>query len=226
MLDVVAVVGPLCSFFKQAQTTTSSRAHVVLASGLNNYLVRHDVCVRGIADPTQWTRPVQSSWAEKKVQRRRAAYRDNITTAFLFCICDLLCLLQPARSNLQPRIVIAILKFPGLRTKRRHQHTKHTNTSSWITEPRSSPRRSSRDAAMASVLPARSTMPSPVKTTTHGDAPLTQSRETGDVNPESRQGDPIVNRDKASSFAKSWSHMVAGGYVHPRGNDSCKRQPY
>ena len=57
-------------------------------------------------------------------------------------------------------------------------------------------------------------MPSPVKTTTHGDAPLTQSRETGDVNPESRQGDPIVNRDKASSFAKSWSHMVAGGYAH------------
>ncbi|KAK3905537.1 hypothetical protein C8A05DRAFT_30654 [Staphylotrichum tortipilum] len=48
-------------------------------------------------------------------------------------------------------------------------------------------------------------------TTSHGDAPLTQSRETGDVNPESRQGDPIVNRTKGSSFAKSWSHMVAGG---------------
>ncbi len=72
-------------------------------------------------------------------------------------------------------------------------------------------------------------MHSPVKTTTHGDAPLTQSRETGDVNPESRQGDPIVNRDKASSFAKSWSHMVAGGYAdthRPAGNDSCKLQPY
>ncbi|KAL1842796.1 hypothetical protein VTJ49DRAFT_4125 [Mycothermus thermophilus] len=47
--------------------------------------------------------------------------------------------------------------------------------------------------------------------TTHGDAPLTQSRETGDVNPESRQGDPIVNRDKSTPFAKSWAHMVAGG---------------
>ena len=68
---------------------------------------------------------------------------------------------------------------------------------------------------MASVLPAISKMPSiPIgreNTTSHGDAPLTQSRETGDVNPESRQGDPIVNRKQGSSFAKSWSHMVAGG---------------
>lgn len=154
----------------------------------------------------------------KKVQGRRAAYRDNITTAFLsgFATCSV-----RRNPHLQPRTVLPIFKFPGLRTQRRHQHT---NSSSWIDPgpdfrrnpgPRlASPRRSTRDAAMASVLPARSTMPSPVKTTTHGDAPLTQSRETGDVNPESRQGDPIVNRDKASSFAKSWSHMVAGGYAH------------
>ncbi|KAK4117650.1 mitochondrial carrier [Canariomyces notabilis] len=49
-------------------------------------------------------------------------------------------------------------------------------------------------------------------TSSHEDAPLTQSRETGDVNPESRQGDPIVNRNKAkTAFSKSWAHMVAGG---------------
>ncbi|KAL2168064.1 hypothetical protein VTG60DRAFT_492 [Thermothelomyces hinnuleus] len=45
----------------------------------------------------------------------------------------------------------------------------------------------------------------------HADAPLTQSRETGDINPESRQGDPIVNRAQSISFAKSWNHMLAGG---------------
>jgi solute carrier family 25 protein 33/36 len=49
------------------------------------------------------------------------------------------------------------------------------------------------------------------KSTAHADAPLTQSRETGDVNPESRQGAPIVNRKESTSFAKSWAHMVAGG---------------
>ncbi|KAK4239109.1 mitochondrial carrier protein RIM2 [Achaetomium macrosporum] len=65
---------------------------------------------------------------------------------------------------------------------------------------------------MASASAARSTMPGgPEKRTSHGDAPLTQSRETGDINPESRQGDPIVNRPKATPFAKSWAHMVAGG---------------
>ncbi|KAL2121814.1 hypothetical protein VTJ04DRAFT_2269 [Mycothermus thermophilus] len=47
--------------------------------------------------------------------------------------------------------------------------------------------------------------------TTHGDAPLTQSRETGDINPESRQADPIVNRDRSTPLSKSWAHMVAGG---------------
>ncbi|KAK4102791.1 mitochondrial carrier [Parathielavia hyrcaniae] len=49
------------------------------------------------------------------------------------------------------------------------------------------------------------------KRTSLDDAPLTQSRETGDVNPESRQGDPIVNKPKPTSFAQSWNHMVAGG---------------
>ncbi|KAK4153720.1 mitochondrial carrier protein RIM2 [Chaetomidium leptoderma] len=64
---------------------------------------------------------------------------------------------------------------------------------------------------MASASVARSIPGAREKGSSHADAPLTQSRETGDVNPESRQGDPIVNRNKASSFAKSWSHMVAGG---------------
>lgn len=64
---------------------------------------------------------------------------------------------------------------------------------------------------MASASAARSIPGGPKKTTSHGDAPLTQSRETGDVNPESRQGDPIVNRSKATPFAQSWAHMVAGG---------------
>ncbi|KAL2161126.1 hypothetical protein VTH06DRAFT_8345 [Thermothelomyces fergusii] len=45
----------------------------------------------------------------------------------------------------------------------------------------------------------------------HVDAPLTQSRETGDINPESRQGDPIVNQAQKVSFGKSWNHMLAGG---------------
>ncbi|KAK4143548.1 mitochondrial carrier domain-containing protein [Dichotomopilus funicola] len=50
------------------------------------------------------------------------------------------------------------------------------------------------------------------KTPLHGNAPLTQSRETGEVNPESRQaGAPITSGAKGTSFAKSWAHMVAGG---------------
>ncbi|SPQ19764.1 ea803482-eb6c-45fc-8250-3dbb246358ca [Thermothielavioides terrestris] len=64
---------------------------------------------------------------------------------------------------------------------------------------------------MASASAARAMPGGPEKTTSHGDAPLTQSRETGDINPESRQGDPIVNRRRATPFAKSWAHMVAGG---------------
>lgn len=64
---------------------------------------------------------------------------------------------------------------------------------------------------MASAPAARSMPGGRDKNVPHGDAPLTQSRETGDVNPESRQGDPIVNRNEPSSFKKSWSHMVAGG---------------
>lgn len=51
------------------------------------------------------------------------------------------------------------------------------------------------------------------KSHTYEHAPLTQSRETGDVIPESRQGDPIVNRGESVPVAKSWAHMVAGGYV-------------
>lgn len=50
------------------------------------------------------------------------------------------------------------------------------------------------------------------KTSLHDNAPLTQSRETGEVNPESRQGGgPITSGAKGTSFAKSWAHMVAGG---------------
>ncbi|KAJ4298435.1 Pyrimidine nucleotide transporter, mitochondrial [Collariella sp. IMI 366227] len=64
---------------------------------------------------------------------------------------------------------------------------------------------------MASTSAARSLPGGPEKRAPHGDAPLTQSRETGDINPESRQGDPIVNRPKTASVAKSWAHMVAGG---------------
>lgn len=45
----------------------------------------------------------------------------------------------------------------------------------------------------------------------HEHTPLTQSRETGEVMPESRQGGPIVNRDKSTPIAKSWAHLVAGG---------------
>lgn len=64
---------------------------------------------------------------------------------------------------------------------------------------------------MASVSAARSLPGGREKSGSHADAPLTQSRETGDVNPESRQGTPIVNRPKSTPFAKSWAHMVAGG---------------
>ncbi|GAB1312290.1 Pyrimidine nucleotide transporter, mitochondrial [Madurella fahalii] len=65
---------------------------------------------------------------------------------------------------------------------------------------------------MASLSATRALPGGPQKrSNSHEDAPLTQSRETGDVNPESRQGDPIVNRDKSTAFAKSWAHMVAGG---------------
>ncbi|KAK4133457.1 mitochondrial carrier [Trichocladium antarcticum] len=59
---------------------------------------------------------------------------------------------------------------------------------------------------------ARSSLPGGhEKSHTYEHAPLTQSRETGDVIPESRQGDPIVNRGESVPVAKSWAHMVAGG---------------
>jgi hypothetical protein len=65
---------------------------------------------------------------------------------------------------------------------------------------------------MASASATRSTMPGgPGKSITHTDAPLTQSRETGDVNPESRQGNPVVNRDKSAKAQNPWAHLVAGG---------------
>ncbi|EAQ90010.1 hypothetical protein CHGG_06629 [Chaetomium globosum CBS 148.51] len=65
---------------------------------------------------------------------------------------------------------------------------------------------------MASASVARSAMPGgPGKSISHTDAPLTQSRETGDVNPESRQGTPIVNRDKSTKAQNPWAHLVAGG---------------
>ena len=66
---------------------------------------------------------------------------------------------------------------------------------------------------MAVMSAARSLPGGHEKHETHERAPLTQSRETGDVLPESEQGDPIVNRDKSAPVAKSWAHMVAGGYV-------------
>lgn len=41
---------------------------------------------------------------------------------------------------------------------------------------------------------------------------LPQSRETGDVLPQKQpDGSPVAS--KASPFAKSWAHLVAGGYV-------------
>ncbi|KAK5656526.1 hypothetical protein OQA88_4503 [Cercophora sp. LCS_1] len=43
------------------------------------------------------------------------------------------------------------------------------------------------------------------------DVRLVQSRETGDIIPESSQGDPIVRNGKGNPFAKSWAHFVAGG---------------
>lgn len=43
---------------------------------------------------------------------------------------------------------------------------------------------------------------------------LTQSRETGDVIPE--QTSPAKGRVKALPFAKSWIHLMAGGYVAVR----------
>ncbi|KAL2020496.1 hypothetical protein VTK56DRAFT_8381 [Thermocarpiscus australiensis] len=65
---------------------------------------------------------------------------------------------------------------------------------------------------MVSISAARSQQPGGRKDDeSHEHVPLIQSRETGDIEPESRQGTPIVNRDKATSLAKSWAHMVAGG---------------
>ncbi|KAK3367129.1 mitochondrial carrier protein rim2-like protein [Lasiosphaeria ovina] len=43
------------------------------------------------------------------------------------------------------------------------------------------------------------------------DIPLVQSRETGDVIPETLQPGPAVQGVKGTPFAKSWPHMVAGG---------------
>ena len=40
--------------------------------------------------------------------------------------------------------------------------------------------------------------------------PVVQSRETGDLIPE-KPSDEIVVVSKASPFAKSWAHFVAGG---------------
>lgn len=40
---------------------------------------------------------------------------------------------------------------------------------------------------------------------------LIQSRETGDVLPDDT---PVQGNVKALPFAKSWVHMLAGGYVH------------
>jgi solute carrier family 25, member 33/36 len=42
------------------------------------------------------------------------------------------------------------------------------------------------------------------------DLPLVESRETGDVIPETRQAGPLV-ANKENPFAKSWAHFVAGG---------------
>jgi solute carrier family 25, member 33/36 len=43
--------------------------------------------------------------------------------------------------------------------------------------------------------------------------PLVQSRETGDVIPDERTKATVIPGTKASPFAKSWVHFVAGGYV-------------
>ncbi|KAK1758348.1 mitochondrial carrier protein RIM2 [Echria macrotheca] len=43
------------------------------------------------------------------------------------------------------------------------------------------------------------------------DITLIQSREIGDVIPESPQGGPVTRGDKENPFAKSWAHFVAGG---------------
>lgn len=42
---------------------------------------------------------------------------------------------------------------------------------------------------------------------------LIQSRETGDVIPDDTYHVPVQGDVKALPFAKSWVHMVAGGYV-------------
>jgi len=45
-------------------------------------------------------------------------------------------------------------------------------------------------------------------------SPLTQSRETGDVLPDTgSDGTPITKPD--APVAKPWAHFVAGGYVSP-----------
>jgi solute carrier family 25 protein 33/36 len=51
------------------------------------------------------------------------------------------------------------------------------------------------------------------KTGAH-DPPLIQSRETGDLVPGTSEADELhlaSQKDKANPFAKSWSHLVAGG---------------
>lgn len=64
---------------------------------------------------------------------------------------------------------------------------------------------------MASIPAARSFPGGNIKPFQDQHVPLIQSREVGDINPESRQGDGIVNRGKKTPAAKSWAHFVAGG---------------
>ncbi len=79
----------------------------------------HDVYARGIADPTQWTRPVHVHGRKrKKSSGRRAAYRDNHG----ILVRGLRLALSATTRTLQSRTVVRI-KFSSLRTKYRHQHT-------------------------------------------------------------------------------------------------------
>ena len=120
--DVVAVVGPFSPFFKQPH---QSERHIVMAS-CRGALGLHDVCPREIADPTQWNASRSCSWTEKKF--KDAGPLIAITTAPHSCFGFATCSVRHNPHSPTSK-VIPILKFPGLRTQRSHQHT---NTSSWI----------------------------------------------------------------------------------------------
>ncbi|KAH8884246.1 mitochondrial carrier [Thozetella sp. PMI_491] len=62
---------------------------------------------------------------------------------------------------------------------------------------------------MASTMSAARKGPFHAPAASHDELPLVQSRETGDVIPEARSAGVVVPT-KASPFAKSWAHLVAG----------------